>query len=131
MSELTVIPETTCVELLRNEVIGRVALATPEGPQIFPVNYAVDDDSVVFRTTAYSLLGSLAWKTRLAFEIDRMDYDHHSGWSVLLTGPGSRVDPGAELDEIVRRWNPEPWASGARPMYVRLRWDSISGRRVG
>lgn len=124
-------PEATCVQLLRDGVIGRVALSTPEGPQIFPINYVVDADSVVFRTTAYSLLGSLAWKTRLAFEIDQMDYANHTGWSVLLTGPGSRIDPGATLDEIVHRWNPEPWAAGARPLYIRLRWDHISGRRIG
>lgn len=131
MSELTVLPEATCLELLTAGVIGRVALCAPDGPKLFPVNYAVHDSSVVFRTTAYSLLGSLAWQTRLAFEIDQMDYDSRTGWSVVASGPGSRIDPGPGLDEIVRQWNPEPWAGGTRPLYVRLRWDSLTGRRVG
>ena len=131
MSELTVLSQSTCLDLLRDGVIGRVAMCTPDGPQIFPVNYVLFEDSVVFRTAAYSVLGTHAWQSRLAFEIDHMDYDRQVGWSVLATGPGSRVECGPTLDAIVKQWNPRPWAAGTRPLYVRLRWDSLSGRRVG
>jgi uncharacterized protein len=131
MSELAVLSEEKCRELLRAGVIGRIALCSPQGPQIFPVNYAVHEDAVVFRTTPYSVLGTSAWQTRLAFEVDHMDYERHAGWSVVACGPGSRLDPGPALDEIVHEWNPRPWVSGTRPLYVRLRWDSLTGRRVG
>ena len=54
-----------CSRLLRAGVAGRVALGTPDGPHIIPVNYAVDAgehgnerESVLVRTTAYSLLGT-------------------------------------------------------------------------
>ena len=131
MSELTVLSESTCLDLLRAGVIGRVAMCTPDGPQIFPVNYALYEDSVVFRTAAYSVLGTHAWQSRLAFEIDHMDYERQAGWSVLATGPGARVESGPALDAIIKQWNPRPWAAGTRPLYVRLRWDTLSGRRVG
>ncbi|HQR26774.1 MAG TPA: pyridoxamine 5'-phosphate oxidase family protein [Nocardioides sp.] len=131
MSELAVLSESTCLELLTTGTVGRVALCTPEGPQIFPVNYVVHDASVVFRTTPYSLLGAQAWQTRLAFEVDQLDHERRLGWSVLATGPGSRIDPGPTLDEVVHHWNPRPWAAGTRPLYVRLRWDALTGRRVG
>jgi nitroimidazol reductase NimA-like FMN-containing flavoprotein (pyridoxamine 5'-phosphate oxidase superfamily) len=131
MSELAVLSESTCLELLREGVVGRVALCTSDGPQMFPVNYAVYEQSVVFRTTAYSVLGTLAWQSRLAFEIDHMDFEQQTGWSVLVSGPGSRVDAGPTLDEIVQQWNPRPWVSGTRPLYVRLKWDTLSGRRIG
>jgi len=131
MSELAVLPESKCLELLRADVIGRVALCTPEGPVMFPVNYSVYESSVIFRTAAYSVLGTHAWQTRLAFEIDHMDYERHAGWSVLVSGPGSRLDAGPVLDEIVHQWNPRPWAAGTRPLYIRLKWDTISGRRIG
>ncbi|MEZ5096375.1 MAG: pyridoxamine 5'-phosphate oxidase family protein [Nocardioides sp.] len=111
-------------------MVGRVALCTPDGPQIFPVNYAVHEQSIVFRTTPYSVLGTHAWQTRLTSEVDHMDHDAETGWSVLVSGPGSRVEPGPTLDEIVREWNPRPWAAGTRPMYVRLTWDSLSGREI-
>ena len=58
---------------------GRVALCTDSGPQIVPVNYSVVEDSIVFRTTPYSVLGTYAWKTRLAFEVDHIDYEQRQG----------------------------------------------------
>jgi hypothetical protein len=131
MSELSVLSAARCLELLQGGVIGRVAFCTPDGPQVFPVNYVVHDTSVVFRTTAYSVLGVHAWQTRLAFEVDDLDAGRQAGWSVLATGPGARIDPGPELDDVVRGWNPDPWAGGTRPLYVRLRWDSLTGRQIG
>jgi uncharacterized protein len=131
MSDLSVLPESKCLDLLRAGVVGRAVLCTPEGPQIFPVNYAVYQQSIVFRTTPYSVLGTHAWQTRLAFEIDHMDYERHAGWSVVASGPGSRLEPGAMLDEVVSEWNPRPWAAGTRPLYVRLVWEQLSGRRIG
>jgi hypothetical protein len=131
MSNVAVLAESRCLELLRGQVVGRVALCTPDGPQVFPVNFTVTDDSVVFRTTAYSVLGTHAWQTRLAFEIDQIDHERQTGWSVVASGPGSQVRPGPDLEDIVRTWNPDPWAGGTRPLYVRLRWDTLSGRRIG
>ena len=26
---------------------------------------------------------------------------------------------------------PRPWVGGARPLYVKLAWDELSGRRLG
>jgi nitroimidazol reductase NimA-like FMN-containing flavoprotein (pyridoxamine 5'-phosphate oxidase superfamily) len=131
MSELAVMTEEKCLSLLQGSEVGRVALCMPEGPQIFPVNFTVVDDAVIFRTTPYSVLGTHAWQTRLAMEVDHIDYERSAGWSVVISGPGTRVDAGPVLDDIVHRWNPQPWAAGTRPLYVRLRWDRISGRRIG
>ncbi len=131
MSDVAVLSESRCLELLQGEEVGRVALCTPDGPAIFPVNFTVADGAVVFRTTAYSVLGTHAWQTRLAVEVDRIDPERRSGWSVVASGPGSQVRPGPELDEIVRQWNPDPWAGGTRPLYVRMRWDTLSGRQIG
>ncbi|MFN8195412.1 MAG: pyridoxamine 5'-phosphate oxidase family protein [Nocardioidaceae bacterium] len=131
MSELSVLSEERCLQLLASRTVGRVALGMPEGPQIFPVNFVVHDGAVIFRTTPYSVLGAHAWQTRLAFEVDHIDYDRQAGWSVVVAGPGTRIDAGPELDEIVHQWNPHPWAAGTRPLYVRLRWDVVSGRRIG
>ena len=61
--ELTVVE---CVDLLRGGVVGRVAMCTPIGPRIVPVNYARYNDAIVFRTTRYSELGSYEWSVPLA-----------------------------------------------------------------
>ena len=49
-----------CRELLCAGLVGRIAMCTPVGPHIVPVNYGVVDDSVVLRTSPYSVLGTHA-----------------------------------------------------------------------
>lgn len=126
--ELTV---EECRELLNGGVIGRVALATPVGPRIVPVNYSVHGQSVVFRTAPYSELGTYGWNTDLAFEVDNIDYDKHQGWSVVLLGRAELVEDPDELREIRAGWDPRPWAGGQRNLYMKLTWRDITGRRLG
>ena len=63
MDELTI---TECRDLLTTQDVGRVAVCTPQGPQILPVNYTVDGASVVFRTAPYSQLSTYGWNVELA-----------------------------------------------------------------
>lgn len=125
------LPYTTCEELLETQEVGRVAVCTAEGPRIVPVNFAVIDDSVVFRTTPYSVIGMHAWNSRLAFEVDHVDAEHHTGWSVVATGRGTVVEDDVELRRIQSSRLPTPWAGGQRWLLVQLRWDDLTGRRIG
>jgi nitroimidazol reductase NimA-like FMN-containing flavoprotein (pyridoxamine 5'-phosphate oxidase superfamily) len=120
-----------CERLLRAGVAGRVAVSTPTGPHIVPVNYSVVDDAVVIRTTAYSLLGTYGRDTTLAFEVDQFDHDYHRGWSVQARGRSEAVVDQEELDHIKQVWAPQPWASGSRNLVLRMRWTELSGRRLG
>jgi nitroimidazol reductase NimA-like FMN-containing flavoprotein (pyridoxamine 5'-phosphate oxidase superfamily) len=128
MNELTT---TECRDLLTTQEVGRVAVCTPRGPRILPVNFTVDGTSVVFRTAPYGVLGQHAWNSRIAFEIDHVDTETRSGWSVLATGTGQLVEDAEELAVVRAFRNPQPWAPGTRLLYVRLVWDELTGRRVG
>ena len=123
--------ETECAELLRAGLVGRVAVCTPNGPHILPVNYSVVDDVVVIRTTPYSLLGSNAKGSVLALEVDQFDYEYQRGWSVVARGRCDVVVDADELDHIRETWNPTTWAKGGRTLYLRMRWTELSGRRLG
>jgi hypothetical protein len=35
------------------------------------------------------------------------------------------------LAQIKRTGDPQPWAAGQRPLYVRLAWTGLTGRRLG
>jgi uncharacterized protein len=119
-----------CVDLLAAGVFGRVAIATPVGPRIVPLNYTVLDDAIVLRTTPYSELASYGPGGEAAFEIDNVDYSRQTGWSVVAFGRLERVDP-SELDDLERAWVPRPWAGGPRNLYLKLTWREVSGRRIG
>jgi uncharacterized protein len=131
MNEPVEMTVAECQELLNGGVVGRVAMCTPIGPRIVPVNYAMHDDAIVFRTTPYSELGTYGWNTDLAFEIDFLDYEKHQGWSVVAIGRAELVEDPDELHEIRAGWDPTPWAGGRRWLYLRLRWRDLTGRRIG
>ncbi len=120
-----------CERLLRAGVVGRVALSTPDGPHIVPVNYSVYEDTIVVRTSSYSILGTYGRNAMLAFEVDHLDHERHVGWSVVARGRSwAEVDPG-EVARIRDAWQPRPWAAGNRNLYLRIRWSTLSGRALG
>ena len=84
--------QARCLELLSGFEVGRVALCTDTGPLAWPVNYSMVEDAIVFRTSPHSLLGTMAWNSRPAFEVDRIDLDREEGWSVLASA-GARSAP--------------------------------------
>ena len=120
-----------CARLLAAGVAGRVAVSTPTGPHIVPVNYSVRDEATLLRTTPYSLLGTYGRDAMLAFEVDGMDHEYQRGWSVVARGRGEVVDDAAELDEIMHSWPPRPWAAGQRTLVLRIPWTEVTGRQLG
>ncbi len=131
MAELMELSYGKCRDLLGGGVFGRLALCTQQGPRIIPVNYSVVNEAVVFRTSPYGLVSNHDWSSPLAFEVDHVDYSDHKGWSVVATGRGERLDDPDEIAAIQRVWDPRPWAGGSRPLYVRLAWEELTGRRLG
>jgi uncharacterized protein len=120
-----------CERLLRSGAGGRVALSSPNGPHIVPVNYSVVDDAVVVRTSPYSVLGTYGRDSMLAFELDQFDHERQRGWSVVARGRAHIVTDPEQLDRIHAVWEPRPWAAGVRKLYLRLPWTELSGRRLG
>jgi len=99
-----------CLELLKTHHFGRIAVIVDGQPVIFPINYAVDHDAVVFRTNAGAKLSG-AVMGRVAFEIDGTDEVARTGWSVVVQGVGSEIT--AALDhrsEQLRQLEVEPWS---------------------
>jgi nitroimidazol reductase NimA-like FMN-containing flavoprotein (pyridoxamine 5'-phosphate oxidase superfamily) len=131
MGEPIELSDVQCRELLNAGLVGRVAICTPVGPHIVPVNYAVVDDSVVLRTTPYSVLGTQARGAMLAFEVDKVDYERQRGWSVIARGRAEAITAADELQAIRRAWEPNAWADGPRNLFLRLRWSELSGRSLG
>jgi len=119
-----------CRALLEAGLIGRVAFWA-DGPHILPVNYSIFGDDVVIRTAGDSLLAAQAPGTEVALEIDHIDYAEHRGWSVVATGACERIEDESEIRRITDGWDPRPWAEGERNRYLRLRWSTLTGRRIG
>jgi nitroimidazol reductase NimA-like FMN-containing flavoprotein (pyridoxamine 5'-phosphate oxidase superfamily) len=114
-------------ELLREGIIGRLAVIYEGAPEIFPVNYVVDHGSVVIRT-AGGTKHEAARKRRVAFEVDGYDLAAGEAWSVVAKGRAVEVHDADEAIEVMKL-PLSPWASGSKPHLLRLAPDSLTGRR--
>jgi hypothetical protein len=95
-----------------------------------PITYAMHQESVYFRTLPDGLLAELAQPTSVALEVDELDQQTRSGWSIVLHGHTSAV---RESDELADLWASDslvPWASRNRTLFIRIRPDTVAGRIV-
>lgn len=119
-----------CLELLRETAVGRVGGAVGGRPFVLPVNYAVDDDRVVFRTSPGTKLTAAAFG-RVAFEIDSFDPAERSGWSVVVQGVASDISEMVdERSARLRALDVQPWPPGEKSHWIGIQPESITGRRV-
>ncbi|XAS69401.1 pyridoxamine 5'-phosphate oxidase family protein [Micrococcaceae bacterium Sec5.7] len=116
-----------CWELLDRTVVGRLAVIVGEHPEIFPVNYVVDQNTIIFRTG----FGTKLWSTvrdQCALEIDGYDAVAASAWSVMARGRAELVlDPGQQA--AAGALHLDPWQPGDKNHYLRLTPESLTGRR--
>jgi nitroimidazol reductase NimA-like FMN-containing flavoprotein (pyridoxamine 5'-phosphate oxidase superfamily) len=118
-----------CYCLLEEGGVGRVGFLSADGIVMLPVNFAVAGKTIVFRTEPDTLLAACG-DSRISFEADRLDEAHRTGWSVLVQGHTHKVTSEAEVRRLEREVCLEPWASGARDVFVRITPVRISGRRI-
>jgi nitroimidazol reductase NimA-like FMN-containing flavoprotein (pyridoxamine 5'-phosphate oxidase superfamily) len=122
--------EAECQELLAQHTAGRVGFMAPDGPQILPVTYQYRNGDVIFRTSPAGALSGLVRRTSVAFEIDDIDEQNKSGWSVLVLGFAEAI---AHNYLLTSAWEtgPVPWADGVRNLFIEIKPRKISGRSVG
>ena len=131
MSQLVELTPEECLSLLQTKTVGRIGVVTPGGPMIFPVNYALSDDTIVFRTLPYGVIANNAHQSDVAFAVDSLDDAMHEGWSVLAVGRSHRIEDPGEVRLIREDLDPMPWAEGQRNLYFRIEWTNLSGRQLG
>lgn len=118
-----------CWRFLAKHSIGRVAVVHLGSPMVFPVNYALDGRTVVFRTGPGTKLGMAAAGREAAFEVDDAYDVLETGASVMVHGTLQRVTATDEKARLVKL-GLRTWAPGNRDHIVRVSPAWISGRRI-
>ena len=112
-----------CFDLVREQVIGRLAVSSTHGPPfVAPVTYVLDGTSIVFRSNPGEKFDAV--DEHVTFQVDWFDHQHRTGWSVLLQG---RIEIADDAD--VAGLDLEPWV-GKRTFGIRLVPEVITGRRL-
>jgi len=117
--------EQECWDRLRTQQLGRLVTHVGEVLDVFPVNYVVDDETIVVRTAEGSKLFELTVNDEVLFEVD--DHSGTDAWSVVVRGRAHRLATSAEVqaaDGLPLR----PWIPTLKYNYVRVEPTSMTGR---
>ncbi len=126
--ELQVIPRDEALRLVASVPVGRVVFTLRALPAVLPVNFVLDGDAIVFRTAPGSKLTAAVRNAVVAFQVDQIDPQTQTGWSVLVTGRAGEIHDPAEIARLRARL--KPWAPGEREHFIRIPTDLVSGRRL-
>jgi len=119
--------ERECWSLLESHTVARLAVDVGGQPDIFPINYIVDGNSIVFRSGAGTKLAGAVLSRHVAIEIDGIG-DDQSVWSVVVKGMAH------EIEGMTERWAADdlplyPWIASDKPNFVRIEPRLTTGRR--
>lgn len=128
MEGTEILEESACWDRLRRTSVGRLAVDNGGQPDIFPINYVVDDKTIVFRTKPGTKLAASVLLQRVAFEIDGYEPGIGEAWSVVVKGRARLIE------RMQERYDAEdlplfPWVAFAKPEFVRIVPQVVSGRR--
>ncbi len=126
---LETLSEPECRRLLACGGIGRIGIATDEVAYVLPVNYAMLDDLIVFRTARGSTFDRLVRNRSVTFEIDHLDPGYHAGWSVVGFGVGEGLE-GVVDPNVLHALHLRPWGFTAEPGWIGILLHEVTGRRV-
>ncbi|MDO5285669.1 MAG: pyridoxamine 5'-phosphate oxidase family protein [Actinomycetia bacterium] len=122
---ISVLDEARAWDLLAGQQVGRLATSLDRMPEIFPVNFALDGESIVFRTAEGSKLVEVVLNEQVAFEVD--GWDDNGGWSVVARGAAEVIQDADGLSRA-EALPLRPWVPTVKSNFVRIQVESISGR---
>ena len=119
-----------CLRLLDSVEVGRVGVSIDALPVILPVNFAVADDLVIFRTVPGTKLDAALMRAVVAFEADDHAADGSWGWSVLVRGYAHELHGGTlrQRTAALRAW---AFPRGEATHFVAVEPTLVTGRGFG
>ncbi|MGB5759268.1 MAG: pyridoxamine 5'-phosphate oxidase family protein [Acidimicrobiales bacterium] len=127
--DLVELSEEQCWWHLAEMTVGRLAVSVANRPDIFPVNYRIDGETIVVKTAPGFKLAAATLGDGVAFEVDKLDESARTGWSVVVHGTAAEVELLEDLlaaDDL----HVEPWASGSKNHYIRITPSDLTGRAI-
>ena len=125
VSPIRVLATDEAWSFLSGHTMGRLAVSVAGQPDIFPINFFVDERTVVFRTAPGSKLLEMTINGAVALEVDA--YSTHEAWSVVLKGRAEAIEKQAEI-YAAEKLGLRSWVPTVKPVFVRITPTEINGR---
>ncbi|HZK32718.1 MAG TPA: pyridoxamine 5'-phosphate oxidase family protein [Corynebacterium sp.] len=116
------------LELMSTVTLGRLVVRRKDDIDLFPLNYAVDEGKIYFRTAEGTKLFSLALGNEVLFEADHAELDDALAWSVIIKGQARILTSHAEI-LAAEELPVKPWTPSLKYNFVEITPKEISGRR--
>ena len=130
-SYMKILSREECFTRLAQVPVGRIGVSIDALPVILPVHFALEDESILFRTIRGSKLDAAAADAVVAFLADAPDPAAGGWWSVLLQGLATPA--GDEVGEaqaaVLAPWHGSDGRRQAR--LLRIERGAIRGRFFG
>ncbi|MGH9029220.1 MAG: pyridoxamine 5'-phosphate oxidase family protein [Acidimicrobiales bacterium] len=124
------LPINACLEKLETASVGRLGVSMDALPVVLPVNFALDGNSIVIRTTPGTKLSAAINQAVVAFEVDDYDAETARGWSVLVQGTAREITTTWGLERArslpLRPVTPD----GASDRFVEVEMEIVTGRHI-
>ncbi|MBT2533345.1 pyridoxamine 5'-phosphate oxidase family protein [Arthrobacter sp. ISL-48] len=127
-SRVEILGAHECWSYLQSSYIGRLAVINGASPEIFPVNYVVMGQTLLFRTAPGTKLRALLTGAVAALETDGLNAYSTEVWSVVAKGFPEPFDENKDTT-VIEDANREPWEPGIKEHLICIRPTEISGRR--
>jgi nitroimidazol reductase NimA-like FMN-containing flavoprotein (pyridoxamine 5'-phosphate oxidase superfamily) len=127
--ELAEVHREECLRLLAGGVVGRLVFTDAALPAAHPVTYLLDGEEIVFRTAGGGKLAAATLHRVVAFQVDEINLEARTGWSVLGVGEAYEVTDPRRLTDLVTRM-PSPWAPSRDGHTIAVPLQRLTGRRL-
>jgi len=123
-----ILGEQQCWTLLGETSIGRLAVTANGHPDVFPINYKVDQGSLIFRTGDGTKFRALSDESVVALEADAVSAEFGMAWSVVVKG---RAVSASSADDVLDTTGRSlfPWQGIGKDHLIRVVPDTVTGRR--
>jgi nitroimidazol reductase NimA-like FMN-containing flavoprotein (pyridoxamine 5'-phosphate oxidase superfamily) len=117
-----------CLTRMATQRIGRLGVVVDEVPLVFPMQFAMDGETVVLQTNQGTKIFH-APLTSVSFEVDHVDWEKGVGWSVLVQGFGEDISTAIdERSEALRSLSTQSWAPPPADRWLKIIPRKITGR---
>lgn len=120
------LPEEECWARLEEQELGRLAYHLAGEVHVSPVNYAVHAGRILLRTAEGSKLLGVVMNPDVALEIDEVDDEDDTAWSVVARGT-ARILAGREAREA-DQLRLRPWVGPDKHEVVAIEVTELTGR---
>lgn len=125
---MEVLTEEQCWELLSGVEVGRLAVAAAGDIDIYPINFVLDGQNIVFRTAEGTKLVEVVISGKVAFEADGYEPERGRAWSVVVKGEAVNLERFADIYHA-QDLPLFPWNASPKERYVMIRPHRVTGRR--